>query len=75
MMHIEADYAPEDIIENPEQTRLLNATKLSGRTSKGTGLGIFNAFTAPSYATVRDSNGVTTRSPDPAFYKLQHAGG
>jgi len=56
---IESAYAPEDIIENPEQTRLLNATKLSGRTSGGTGLGLFNAFTAPSYATVRDSNGVT----------------
>jgi hypothetical protein len=56
---IEANYAPEDIIENPEQTRLLNATKLSGRTSGGTGVGIFNAITAPSYATVRDSTGDT----------------
>ena len=56
---IEDEYAPEDIIENPEQTRLLNATKVSGRTSKGTGLGIFNAMTAPSYATVRDSSGNT----------------
>jgi hypothetical protein len=56
---IQEEYAPEDIIENPEQTVLLNATKLSGRTSKGTGLGLFNAFTAPSYATVRDSNGIT----------------
>ena len=55
---IEDQYAPEDILENPEQTRLLNATKLSGRTSKGTGLGLFNAFTAASYATVRDSNGI-----------------
>jgi len=56
---IEEEYASEDIIENPEQTRLLNATKLSGRTSRGTGLGIFNAMTAPSYATVRDSTGDT----------------
>jgi hypothetical protein len=56
---IEAGYAPEDIIENPEQTVLWNATKLSGRTAKGTGFGLFNAFTAPSYATVKDSNGVT----------------
>jgi hypothetical protein len=56
---IEAIYAPEDIIDNPEQTNLLNATKLSGRTSKGTGVGIFNAMTAPSYATVRDSSGDT----------------
>jgi hypothetical protein len=55
---IVAQYPPEDIIENPEQTVLWNATKLSGRTSKRTGLGLFNAFTAPSYAIVRDSNGV-----------------
>jgi hypothetical protein len=56
---VQTEYFPGNIIENPEQTRLLNATKLSGRTSDGTGLGLFNAFTAPSYATVRDSNGVT----------------
>jgi hypothetical protein len=56
---IEEAYAPEDIIENPEQTRLLNATKLSGRTSGGTGIGIFNAMTAPAYATVKDSSGDT----------------
>jgi hypothetical protein len=56
---IEEAYAPEDIIENPEQTVLWNATKISGRTSRGTGLGLFNAMTAPSYATVRDSTGDT----------------
>jgi hypothetical protein len=56
---IEANYAPEEIIENPEQTRLINATKFSGRTSAGTGIGIFNAMTAPSYATVRDESGDT----------------
>lgn len=56
---IEANYPPEDIIENPEQTQLINATKLSGRTSKGTGIGFFNAMTAPSYATVSDSSGGT----------------
>jgi hypothetical protein len=56
---VEETYPPEDIIENPEQTRLINATKVSGRTSGGTGLGLFNAMTAPSYATVRDSAGST----------------
>jgi hypothetical protein len=54
---VEEEYAEEDIIENPNQTRLLNATKLSGRNSNGTGLGLFNSITAPSYATVRDSTG------------------
>jgi hypothetical protein len=56
---IEANYTPEEIIENPEQTKLINATKLSGRTSKGTGIGIFNAMTAPSYATIKDESGDT----------------
>lgn len=56
---IEANYPEENIVENPEQTRLINATKLSGRTVKGTGIGIFNAMTAPSYATVKDSTGDT----------------
>jgi hypothetical protein len=56
---VETSYPAEDIIENPEQTRLINATKLSGRTAKGTGVGIFNAMTAPSYATVKDSSGDT----------------
>lgn len=58
-VEINTKYAAEVIIENPQQTRLLNATKLSGRTSKGTGLGLFNAFTAPSYATVKDSSGIS----------------
>ncbi|NTV84944.1 MAG: carbohydrate binding family 9 domain-containing protein, partial [Bacteroidales bacterium] len=56
---IEEQYPPENIIENPEQTQLLNATKLSGRTSTGTGIGVFNAMTAPSYATIQDSTGDT----------------
>lgn len=54
---IEEEYPSEDIIENPEQTRLINATKISGRTAGGLGLGLFNAMTLASYATVRDSSG------------------
>jgi hypothetical protein len=56
---IEEHYPPENILENPEQTQLMNATKLSGRTSSGTGIGVFNAMTAPSYATIKDSTGDT----------------
>ncbi len=43
----------EVILENPDRTRLLNATKISGRTSKGLGIGFFNAITANTYATVK----------------------
>ena len=51
----------EEIIENPSTTQLLNATKLSGRTKKGTGIGIFNAITGNTYAEVRDSVSGSTR--------------
>jgi hypothetical protein len=45
----------EYISDNPGKTRLLNATKISGRTGKGLGVGVFNAFSARSLATVTDS--------------------
>ncbi len=45
----------EFIAQNPGVTRLLNATKISGRTRKGLGVGVFNAVSAASYATVQDS--------------------
>ena len=45
----------EFVVENPGITRLLNATKVSGRTSKGLGVGIFNALSNNVYAIVQDS--------------------
>ncbi|WP_181305972.1 DUF5916 domain-containing protein [Rufibacter sp. XAAS-G3-1] len=45
------------VLENPEKTSLVNATKLSGRTNKGLGIGLFNAVTSNAYATLR--SGVT----------------
>lgn len=45
------------IIENPQQTQLINATKVSGRTVGGLGLGAFNAVTAEMRAVVQDSSG------------------
>lgn len=47
----------ETVIENPTKTRLLNAFKLSGRTPKKTGLGLFNAMTGPSRAVIRGEAG------------------
>lgn len=41
----EARLENEDILENPEQTNLLNALKISGRTDGGLGIGFFNAIT------------------------------
>lgn len=49
--------AGETVTENPQSTRLLNATKITGRTNKGTGIGFFNAVTGNSYARIHDSLG------------------
>jgi len=45
----------EEIINNPLQTQLINAAKISGRTQKGLGVGVFNAVSAKEYATVEDT--------------------
>ncbi|GGK63124.1 DUF5916 domain-containing protein [Rufibacter glacialis] len=44
-----------EVLENPEKTSLVNATKLSGRTNKGLGIGLFNAVTRNTYATLRSN--------------------
>ena len=36
--------------QNPEEARLINATKISGRSQNNLGLGFFNAMTANTYA-------------------------
>ena len=46
------------LVKNPVETKLINATKISGRTSKGLGIGIFNAITKPQYSEFLDSNKV-----------------
>lgn len=45
----------EIITANPTTTRLINATKISGRTPGGLGIGLFNAMSANTYATVQNS--------------------
>jgi hypothetical protein len=46
--------ANERIVRNPSETKLLNATKISGRTAKGLGIGFFNAVTNPTYAIIEN---------------------
>jgi hypothetical protein len=48
----------EVIRENPGQSRLVNAMKLSGRTSNGLGVGVFNAITGNTYATIETPEGL-----------------
>ncbi|HEX2608709.1 MAG TPA: DUF5916 domain-containing protein, partial [Flavisolibacter sp.] len=51
----------ENVIKNPQESKLINATKISGRTKKGLGIGFFNAITKPMYAEVENSAKETRR--------------
>ncbi len=51
------EYEDEQILSNPDATQLINASKISGKTKSGLGLGIFNAMTSNTYADVIDDNG------------------
>ena len=51
----------ETVVINPEEAKLINATKVSGRNSKNLGIGFFNAMTANTYATARDESGTTRK--------------
>jgi len=46
----------EHITKNPIESKLINATKISGRTRKGLGIGFLNALTQPMYAIVEDQH-------------------
>jgi len=46
--------ANEHIVKNPSETKLINATKVSGRLQNGLGIGFFNAVTNAQYAVVAD---------------------
>jgi Domain of unknown function (DUF5916)/Carbohydrate family 9 binding domain-like len=47
----------ETIVNNPQKAQLLNAMKISGRTNKGLGIGIFNAIEGETYATIQAEGG------------------
>ena len=48
--------AGDTILKNPSETKLINATKISGRTRKKLGVGFFNAITKAQYATVKNGS-------------------
>ncbi|MFD2248318.1 DUF5916 domain-containing protein [Pontibacter ruber] len=57
----------EKLLENPATSALVNAAKVSGRTLKGLGIGIFNAVTRNMFAVAEDSTGATRKIlTDPA---------
>lgn len=47
----------EQVVKNPTIPQLYNATKISGRTSKGLGIGFFNATSGETFATIRNAEG------------------
>lgn len=44
----------EELIDSPQTVKVLNAVKVSGRTKKGLGLGVFNSITESTNATIRN---------------------
>ncbi|PWS27961.1 hypothetical protein DHW03_10375 [Pedobacter yonginense] len=47
----------DKIVKDQTEAKVLNATKISGRTAKGLGIGIFNAVTNSMQTEVEDANG------------------
>lgn len=45
----------EIIKKNPAETQLINATKISGRSDEGLGIGFLNAMTGASFAEIQDT--------------------
>ena len=52
---VEDEYDDEEIVNNPDETKVLNAVKVTGRTQNGLGVGVLNAVTENTYATVQDT--------------------
>lgn len=53
--------AGDKVIKDPQEGKILNATKISGRTASGLGIGIFNAVTNKMYTEVEDASGNRSR--------------
>ena len=45
----------EDVISEQQEAKLINATKISGRTQKGLGIGILNGLTKPRIAVIENN--------------------
>jgi len=51
----------EEVINNPIETKIVNAAKITGRTKNGLGIGFFNAITLKSIADIKDTVTLTER--------------
>ena len=57
----------KSVLNNPSKTPMINATKVSGRTKGGLGIGVFNAITNKTVAEVKDleSGGISEIVTEP----------
>ncbi|WP_298420387.1 DUF5916 domain-containing protein [uncultured Kordia sp.] len=46
----------EEVVDSPDEVKLINAVKVSGRTKNGLGIGFFNAITEKTKATIRNND-------------------
>ena len=54
----------EEVIDSPETVKVLNAIKVSGRTKKGLGIGVFNSITESTSATIQNTLTGETRKQE-----------
>jgi hypothetical protein len=57
LLHSTGEYVNggnEVVLKSPAESKLINATKISGRTQKGLGIGVLNAVTNTRYAILED---------------------
>ncbi|MCJ8292424.1 MAG: carbohydrate binding family 9 domain-containing protein [Crocinitomicaceae bacterium] len=55
------DSLSEEVTGNPNLASLINGTKVSGRTSSGLGIGVFNSVENRAFATISDPSGNTRK--------------
>ena len=48
-------YTDDEIVNNPDEVKVLNAVKVTGRSQKGLGIAVLNAVTEETFATVQDT--------------------
>lgn len=56
VVHDEA-YQEYTVVSNPIETKMINGTKVSGRTQSGLGIGVFNALVGEQYAELESKAG------------------
>jgi len=56
--------ANETVLDDPAQAKIINATKISGRTQKGLGIGILNSVTQRQYTTIENIDSKETKKEE-----------